>query len=72
MRATVLVAEATPDLAAGTAPTTASVAGAMTQPIARVEPEEPGDQRERSGVRLQEHGQRQQEREARQAGRDDA
>ena len=38
MRATVLVAEATPDLAAGTAPTTASVAGAMTQPIARARP----------------------------------
>ena len=38
MRATVLVAEATPDLAAGTAPTTASVAGAMTQPIARASP----------------------------------
>ena len=38
MRATVFVAEATPDLAAGTAPTTASVAGAITQPIARVSP----------------------------------
>ena len=38
IRATVFVAEATPDLAAGTAPTTASVAGAMTQPIARVKP----------------------------------
>ena len=38
MRATVLVAEATPDLAAGTAPTTASVAGAMTQPMASVAP----------------------------------
>ena len=38
MRATVLVAEATPDLAAGTAPTTASVAGAMTQPIASARP----------------------------------
>src|SRR3954468_13903714 len=35
MRATVFVADATPDLAAGTAPTTASVAGAMIQPIAR-------------------------------------
>src|SRR4029077_15592043 len=38
MRATVLVAEATPDLAAGTAPTTALVAGAMTQPIASARP----------------------------------
>src|SRR5690349_1245601 len=38
MRATVFVADATPDLAAGTAPTTASVAGAMTQPMARVTP----------------------------------
>jgi hypothetical protein len=38
MRATALVAEATPDFAAGTAPTTASVAGAITQPIARVKP----------------------------------
>src|SRR3954464_14514905 len=38
MRATVLVAEATPALAAGTAPTTALVAGAMTQPIARARP----------------------------------
>src|SRR5687767_560715 len=38
MRATVLVADATPDLAAGTAPTTASVAGAMTQPIERASP----------------------------------
>ena len=38
MRATVLVAEATPDLAAGTAPTTAFVAGAMTQPIASASP----------------------------------
>src|SRR5215216_5929260 len=38
MRATVLVADATPDLAAGTAPTTASVAGAITQPIATVSP----------------------------------
>ena len=38
MRATVLVAEATPDLAAGTAPTTASVAGAITQPMARARP----------------------------------
>src|SRR3954464_13093092 len=38
MRATVLVAEATPALAAGTAPTTAPVAGAMTQPIARARP----------------------------------
>jgi hypothetical protein len=36
IRATVLVAEAMPALAGGTAPTTASVAGAMTQPIARV------------------------------------
>src|SRR4029450_4129798 len=36
MRATVLVADATPDLAAGTAPTTASVAGAITQPMASV------------------------------------
>jgi hypothetical protein len=34
----VFVAEATPDLAAGTAPTTASVAGAMTQPVASVRP----------------------------------
>src|SRR5262245_26548478 len=38
IRATVLVAEATPDFAAGTAPTTASVAGAITQPIAIVSP----------------------------------
>src|SRR5688572_20582110 len=38
MRATVLVAEATPDLVAETAPTTASVAGAMIQPIARARP----------------------------------
>src|SRR3954462_12405736 len=38
MRATVLVAEAMPDLAGGTAPTTALVAGAMTQPIARARP----------------------------------
>ena len=38
IRATVFVADATPDLAAGTAPTTASVAGAMIQPIARVRP----------------------------------
>ena len=38
MRATVLVADATPDLAAGTAPTTASVAGAMTQPIESASP----------------------------------
>src|SRR4051812_37165303 len=38
MRATVLVAEATPDLAAGTAPTTAFVAGAITQPIASARP----------------------------------
>src|SRR3954471_24909513 len=34
MRATVLVADATPDFAAGTAPTTAPVAGAMIQPMA--------------------------------------
>src|SRR3954462_8614233 len=38
MRGTVLVAEATPDFAAGTAPTTALVAGAMTHPIARARP----------------------------------
>src|SRR5918992_1564621 len=38
MRATVLVADATPDLAAGTAPTTASVAGAMIQPIETARP----------------------------------
>jgi hypothetical protein len=38
MRATVFVAEATPDFAAGTAPTTAFVAGAMTQPIAKARP----------------------------------
>ena len=38
IRATVFVAEATPDLAAGTAPTTASVAGAITQPIASASP----------------------------------
>src|SRR3954470_11293683 len=35
IRATVFMAEATPDLAAGTALTTASVAGAITQPIER-------------------------------------
>src|SRR4051812_12467045 len=38
IRATVLVADAIPDLAAGTEPTTALVAGAMTQPIARARP----------------------------------
>src|SRR5919107_141659 len=38
IRATVFVAEATPDFAAGTAPTTASVAGAMIQPIDRASP----------------------------------
>ena len=38
MRATVLVAEATPALAGATAPTTASVAGAMIQPIDRARP----------------------------------
>src|SRR3954447_17397121 len=38
MRATVFVAEAMPDLAEGTAPTTALVAGAMIQPIARAAP----------------------------------
>ena len=53
MRATVLVAEATPDLAAGTAPTTASVAGAMTQPIASARPKnQSGQQRARSRLRL--------------------
>ena len=36
MRPTVFVADATPVFAAGTAPTTTSVAGAITQPIARV------------------------------------
>ncbi len=38
IRATVFVAEATPDFAAGTAPTTASVAGAITQPIESASP----------------------------------
>src|SRR5918996_6423881 len=33
IRETVFIAEATPDRAAGTAPTTASVAGAIVQPI---------------------------------------
>ena len=33
IRATVFIADATPERAAGTAPTTASVAGAITQPI---------------------------------------
>jgi len=33
MRATVFIADATPDRAAGTAPATASVAGAITQPM---------------------------------------
>src|SRR3954462_59295 len=38
MRATGLVAEAAPVLAAGRAPTTAAAAGAMTQPIESVRP----------------------------------
>ena len=38
MRATVFVADATPELAGGTAPITASVAGAITQPSASASP----------------------------------
>ena len=70
MRATVFVAEATPDLAADTAPTTAFVAGAMTQPIASARPKNQSV-RASSGVGLPEHGQGQHNREAGEARCDD-
>ena len=63
-RATVFIADATPDRAAGTAPTTASVAGAITQPIDQREGEEPDEQHAGSGVGLPQQRGREHERQA--------